>query len=210
MSYRIEPLAPHHAARAARLHIDGQPGTFLSSMGPEVLEAVYARLPQSEAGFGFVAVAELAETAERDIIGFVSATTSVGSLFVDTAIREAGRLVPSLMKRFAKEPSLIGRSVQTVFYPLIVRDTGQENEELHSSAELLSIMVDDSMTGQGIGAMLMNALMNECSTRGITRLDVSVDASNEGARRFYSRHGFEEQKTFQLYGREMSQYGVKL
>jgi ribosomal protein S18 acetylase RimI-like enzyme len=35
---------------------------------------------------------------------------------------------------------------------------------------------------------------------------VTVDASNEGAQRFYTRHGFVHHHDFTLYGRRMSQY----
>ena len=35
---------------------------------------------------------------------------------------------------------------------------------------------------------------------------ITVDAANEGARRFYQRHGFTQQKEFQLYGRAMCLY----
>jgi ribosomal protein S18 acetylase RimI-like enzyme len=71
------------------------------------------------------------------------------------------------------------------------------------SAELLSIMVEPALRSRGIGAQLLDALAAECRTRHIAYLDVTVDASNEGAQRFYRRHGFALHHRFTLYGREM-------
>ncbi|MEZ4658511.1 MAG: hypothetical protein R2911_13150 [Caldilineaceae bacterium] len=46
----IDPLQPVHARDAARLHIAGQPGTFLTSLGPPVLTVFYDSLPRSAKG----------------------------------------------------------------------------------------------------------------------------------------------------------------
>ncbi|MCB0145411.1 MAG: hypothetical protein KDE50_36345, partial [Caldilineaceae bacterium] len=73
---QIIPLQPTHARAAARLHIAGQPGTFLTSLGPQVLTVFYESLPRAAVGLGFAAV------DNTQMLGFVSATTSVGRLFV--------------------------------------------------------------------------------------------------------------------------------
>src|SRR4051794_17725984 len=46
-------LSSRHAEDAARLHIAGQPGTFLTSLGPDVLTILYRALPESATGFGY-------------------------------------------------------------------------------------------------------------------------------------------------------------
>lgn len=194
---RILPLAPHHAPDAARLHIAGQPGTFLTSLGPEVLTALYAALPTTRAGFGFAAVDDTGA-----VLGFISATTGVGSLFVEIGITRLGSLLPPLLRQMLRRPMLLPRSLQTVLYPLLVgaRESGP------APAELLSIMVEPDQRSQGIGAALLAALIDACRGRGIPLLDVTVDATNQGAQRFYTRHGFTSHHAFTLYGRHMLQY----
>ena len=71
----ILPLDASHAKDAARLHREGQPGTFLTRLGSEALIALYAALPESPAGFGFAAV-----TGDCRTVGFVSAAVSTGAL----------------------------------------------------------------------------------------------------------------------------------
>lgn len=213
----IVQLSRTHAADAARLHMAGQPGTFLTSLGPSVLTVFYQALPQSPAGFGFAAIDDSGRAAlfqtlppqthnstSPTTLGFVSATTSVGALFMELGTRRIGQFLPPLLARFARQPALIPRSVQTLLYPFLTR-----KEHVHhtgATAELLSIMVEPTMRSQGIGAQLMTALLAECRQRQIQHLDVTVDTTNAAAQRFYLRHGFSLAHKFVLYGREMCSY----
>ena len=209
---RLERLAPQHAPDAARLHVAAQPGTFLTALGPDILQIVYERLPSTTVGFGFAITLDACRDNQRIPIGFVSATTSVGSLFVRTGLSRAGSLAPRLISRYVRHPALIGRTLQTVLYPFISKGAGDDvRQDSHGadggSAELLSIMVEDQWRNHGVGAMLIDALVAECSRRDLRHLDVTVDSANGGARRFYERHGFALQQSFRLYGRDMCGYG---
>jgi ribosomal protein S18 acetylase RimI-like enzyme len=198
----ILPLAPTHATAAAHLHIAGQPGTFLTNLGPEVLTVIYRTLPAVPVGFGFVAQADAPSTPMQ---GFVSATTSTGRLFWEVGTRQLAGLLPPLLKRYWQRPALLAMSMQTLLYPLLM---SRSHAAAGPTAELLSIMVEPNRRGQGIGSRLLQALAAECQGRGLAQLEVTVDAANAGARRFYERHGFALLHTFQLYGRAMCAYGV--
>ena len=195
----ITPLTAEHAAPAARLHIAGQPGTFLTALGPEVLTVVYRALPQSAGGFGFAAVElDASREARLPLQGYISATTGIGGLFVEMAARRLPELLPPLLRRYAQSPGLAFRSVQTALYPLFVHEEGDE-----ASAELLSIMVEPAARSHGIGGLLMVAFLQECRNRGLHAVTVTVDAANDGAQRFYARHAFAPWRTITLYGRAM-------
>lgn len=216
---KFTTLAPTHAAAAARLHIAGQPGTFLTKLGPEVLTVFYRALPQSPVGFGFVgeaaaaAPAELVEakgpTAASPVIGFVAATTSTGQLFLELGTRHLPHFLPPLLRRFAQQPALLGQAAQTLVYPFLER-AEKHGARATKRAELLSIMVEPTWRSQGIGAQLLAQLIAACAARGITLLDVTVDAANQRARDFYARHAFAEQQTFLLYGRAMCRYRLPI
>ncbi len=197
----IVDLAPEHASTAAHLHLAGQSGTFLTELGPGVLTVFYRALPRSAAGFGFAAC-----TGEPDqVVGFVSAATNTGQLFLEMGTRHLGHLLPALLARFIRRPALLWRSAQTLAYPLLTREAGEKG-----AAELLSIMVAPAWRGQGFGTRLLDALVAECGRRGLTTLDVTVDAANQGARRFYQRHHFVERRQISLYGRTMCLYRREL
>lgn len=192
-------LAPEHASDAARLHILGQPGAFLTSLGADVLAVLYRTLPQSPTGFGFAAIDP---TRPQRLLAFVSATTSVGALFFEMGTRRLPAFLPPLLRRFAADPGLALRAAQTAIYPFL--HTAPAG--LTPPAELLSIMVEPELRGAGIGALLVTTLLTECQQRGIAALDVTVDAANTGAQRFYVRHGFVYADAFILYGRAMHRY----
>jgi ribosomal protein S18 acetylase RimI-like enzyme len=214
---QIIDLTPLHAADAARLHIAGQPNTFLTSLGPAVLTTFYRALPQSPTAFGFTALYDSPFPTVGPplplpphsppphpplVLGFVSATTSTGQLFLQLGTRHLRAFLPPLVRRFAQRPGLLLHCVQTVFYPLLhsaPRDT-------EPAAELLSIMVEPAWRSQQIGAHLLEHLVASCRARSLAALDVTVAADNPGARRFYARHDFVEQHRFQLYGRTMCSY----
>ncbi len=210
----VTRLSADFAAAASNLHIVGQPGTFLTELGPEVLAVFYRTLPGSTYGFGFAAVEEVATSwadpygaaTSREMVGFVSATSSVAHLFVEMATRHLVALGPPLAARCLRRPALALRSVQTALYPFLVH----VETSAGSSAELLSIMVKPERRSLGIGALLLHALMQDCRDRQIELLDVTVDAANDGAQRFYLRFGFEPVKTFALYGRPMRLFRLAL
>jgi ribosomal protein S18 acetylase RimI-like enzyme len=203
----IVPLSSHHASTAARLHILGQPGTFLTSLGPAVLTVFYEVLPLSSTGFGFAAISlptpQPGGTQDiGTVLGFVSATTGVGRLFLELGTQRLPEFLPPLVARFVRQPALAWRSLQTLAYPLLVR----QDDPATPTAELLSIMVEPRARSLGIGALLLQALFHECRQQQIPQLDVTVDAANRGAQRFYERHGFVRVRAFTLYGRQMLLY----
>lgn len=214
---QIINLEPSHATDAARLHIAGQPNTFLTHLGPAVLTTFYRALPQSPTGFGFAALAPVetqqpatSRKATRNtqhatpIVGFISATTSTGQLFLQLGTRYLPAFLPPLLRRFAQRPGLLLNCIQTIVYPLQHRSTGADN--LGPTAELLSIMVEPSWRSQGVGAHLLATLVTACQVRRLAALEVTVAADNVSAQRFYARHGFVEQRRFALYGRPMYSY----
>jgi len=203
---------PDMAAAAARLHIIGQPGTFLSSLGPGVLTVLYRTLPQSPVGFGFGVIEEAREQGREGCVpleGFVAATSSVGALFGEMATRRFFAFAPALLARVARRPALFGRLWQTLLYPLQVQEP-RSGGGGPPPAELLSIMVEPALRSHGLGALLLEALLHECRRREIRALDVTVESRNAGARRFYAHHGFASSKAFDLHGREMCLYQRKV
>lgn len=198
----VTPLTPHYARQAARLHIQGQPGTFLTSLGEDVLTVVYRALPESRSGFGTAAVQltdhNASSSDDAPLLGYISATTGIGGLFVELGSQRLGELLPPLMSRYGQAPSLIVRSLQTAAYPFLAHE-----EEHEPTAELLSIMVEPALRSYGIGALLMAAFLHECRSRSLRAVTVTVDAANGGAQRFYRRHGFSDWRSIMLYGRPM-------
>ncbi|MCS6826737.1 MAG: GNAT family N-acetyltransferase [Caldilinea sp.] len=199
----LTPLTPQQAADAAWLHRVGQPGSFLTALGDEVLTVLYRVLPQSRVGFGFAAIDPL---QPQKLLGFVSATTSVAALFLEMGLRRFPDFAPALARRFIQEPTLALRATETVLYPF----RHATSDAPSPTGELLSIMVKPELRSHGVGGMLLAALKAECLRRGVAIVDVTVAADNQGAQRFYVRHGFTYVQAFTLYGRPMHLYRALL
>ncbi len=58
--------------------------------------------------------------------------------------------------------------------------------------ELKQLYTDPGLTGQGIGAALMDWALAEAQARGADEMQLSVWSGNHGAQKFYARYGFEK------------------
>lgn len=58
--------------------------------------------------------------------------------------------------------------------------------------ELKQLYTDPDMTGQGIGARLMDWAIEEARRLGADEIQLSVYSENVGAQKFYARYGFEK------------------
>jgi ribosomal-protein-alanine N-acetyltransferase len=61
-----------------------------------------------------------------------------------------------------------------------------------SEAEVMTIAVAPHAQGNGLGARLLEALLQNACQRGATQMLLEVRADNEAAQRLYARHGFEQ------------------
>ena len=93
---------------------------------------IYRGLPELPSGFGCVALDDAGRVA-----GFVSATTSVGRLFVEIGTRRVGQLLPPLVMQCARHPRLIAASAQTVIYPLLVHEKSAQKSGFSEKPGLL-------------------------------------------------------------------------
>jgi GNAT superfamily N-acetyltransferase len=58
-------------------------------------------------------------------------------------------------------------------------------------AKLDDVFVAEGKRGQGVGSTHLSALQEELRRMRVRRIDTSVHLGNDGARRFYKRHGFQ-------------------
>ncbi|MBC7236067.1 MAG: GNAT family N-acetyltransferase [Chloroflexi bacterium] len=202
MPWTLIPLRVEHAAAAAAIHAEGQPGTFLSRLGLPFLSALYAQMASSPLCFGFVATQEGGE-----IIGVVVGTTDTAAVFKEMLLKRGYKLVWPIVRALWRDPALLGPIMRTAFYPGQVESAGQAKGAM---GELFSIGTAAGHRGQGIGRALFQALAKEMRRRGMAGMGLVVEADNATARRFYEYNGMHPERSLLLYGRRMIWYELTL
>jgi ribosomal protein S18 acetylase RimI-like enzyme len=66
-------------------------------------------------------------------------------------------------------------------------------------AELVSLVVSPIAQGVGVGSALFSELMARAKRHGIARVKICTDVENDGANRFYLRHGCRLLRSERLY-----------
>jgi ribosomal protein S18 acetylase RimI-like enzyme len=179
----IRPGTAGDARRAAELHASGITEGFLSRLGPRFLERLYRCVVRDDGSFLFVS--EEGGTVNGMIAGSES--------------------VPALYKRFLRREGLVAALVAA---PRVVRNAGSVLETLRyggandgglPSAELLSVAVDATARGQGLGRRLVEALQEEFARRGTATSKVVVGADNAPALNLYRECGYRDAATVQVH-----------
>lgn len=197
MGYQIIPFAVQYARAAAEIHAEGQPGTFLTSLGPFFLRTLYAELAVSPRCYGFVAL-------EGDkVIGVVVGATDSSAIFKELIVRRGFVLALPVLGAMLRRPTLLGRVIETLRYP------AQQPHE-PGEAELFYIGVRGIRRGEGVGAALFHALAQASRQRGMRSMGLIVDDGNEIAKHFYLRHGMVSVSAWPMYGRLMNWYRLDL
>ena len=188
MSYEIRSMRPEDAGAAADLHIEGQPDTFLTSLGRSFLVALYSQMALSPHCFGYVAV------DGDEVIGVVTGTVDSGAVFKELVLRRGVKLALPVLGSILRRPSLIPRVVETLLYP-------SQTEVAPGEAEMLYLAARADRRGEGIGRALYWAFVEGLWERGYQRMGLCVDTGNEQAVRFHERQGMDCEREFTMYGR---------
>jgi GNAT superfamily N-acetyltransferase len=85
---------------------------------------------------------------------------------------------------------LLSRDGDEVVGHLVGRLSGPGSVHPMRVAELESIHVYPSHRGRGVGGQLITAFLAWAAEKGAQRATVTAYAANDGAQRFYARHGF--------------------
>ena len=183
------------ALAISMLHKKGIPTGFLSQQSLSFLSALYSYLIKNE----IVYVAKV----DDKVVGFVAATLTTNGLYKKFLKENIVLLVLFALKNIFSL-SFIKKATETLFAP---RKTSLD-EDQSELPELLSIVVDDTLKGQGLGKQLLQAFENELKRRNIAEYKVLVGLKLE-ANKFYIKNGFVLKKDVELHKGDISHIYVK-
>ncbi|MCS7259813.1 MAG: GNAT family N-acetyltransferase [Anaerolineae bacterium] len=194
----IQPYTRAYARDAAEIHIEGQPGTFLTRLGKDFLIRLYELFAELPDVFGVVAVNGEMVTG----VGFAAMDTR--QLFHTIKSRYWHRLLWPVVRQVLRDPGLIGQLLQSIRYPSTLKPLPDE-------AEILFVGLRHSYMRQGIGPRILDQLLEEAYRRGAMRAVGTVEKKNRAVRWMIARlAGARVDQEIVLNGRKMLVYRVEL
>jgi GNAT superfamily N-acetyltransferase len=197
-SMELASFTQEHARQVAAIHIEGQPETLLTRLGPDFLEALYRAMADSSWCFGSVLV-------DGDTVAGVGiAALDTGQFFRDVKRHHWQRLIWPAVKQSIRHPSLIGKVVQSLWYPTKLAAPPGE-------AEILFMGLRRAYMRQGIGPRLLQHLLDEAHERGCLSASAIIDRRNRAIRWMVATlPGVYVDCELELYGKTMLVYKVPL
>ena len=182
MSPFVRAGDPDDVATVAALHSERIGEGFLVTLGPRFLTRLYRRIARSA-----TAVLLVAEADDR-VVGFVAATTSTSRLYAEFLRRDAIPAGVAAAPRILRDPR---RVWETLRY-------GTSDHDL-PPAEILSIAVASSATGEGIGTALLDAALIELAQLGVEAVRVVTTVGNQAAIGMYEQAGFSRHRRTEVH-----------
>ncbi len=197
--YTLEKLGKESVATVAKIHIAAFPNFFLTSLGYKVLCVFYDSLIKDKATIAS------AVFAESKIVGFFVASTQPAGLYSRVFKKHFFAFLFPLLLAFLKRPVLLKR--------MIISFGSQKSHTTPDGchAALLSICVDPSFSGKGLGSSMLHHLEDELRKCGQKGYYLTTDADkNESTNQFYLKNGFDLFDSFQQGSRKMNLYSKQL
>ena len=219
MTIEIVSLKKQYAKRVAQLHIEGIATGFLSKLGVSFLRRLYVYINKAPDSRVFVAVDETGTP-----IGFLSGSLDMNKMYRHIIIRKGVLLFILLLPNIFSLKT-IQKIIETMLYPLKGRAGKYENKKNASplsplstcgegkdevggeaKAELLSIAVDKSARGKGVGKKLVLAFEHYLKEIKCTQYKVVTFSLDKNSNNFYESCGFTLAKSFMHHGNLLNQY----
>lgn len=191
----LETLNRSHVSAVAQLHVDSLTG-LLCDLGPGAIRAYYHGAAGSSSAIGFV------HMRESNLLGFVLGSGNPRRLKREILANSFFQTLLGTCSGVIRKPSTL-RSLISSFPP------GNEYYD-PQAAELIYLAVDGKQRASGIGKQLVEHFNQKLGESGITAYQLSVDAGNQNAIRFYERLGFMEVGRYRQFDIDHIRYRMEL
>ena len=191
----IHRAIPADILRIVKVHIASFPGFFLTFLGPRFLRLLYTALMERDGGVLLVA------KKDAQVAGFVGGVLKQQGFYSQLVKQHKWRFGISCFAAIAKRPRIV---------PRLFRALRRSSEAKQSAAQacLMSIGVDPTIQGKGIGRALVTAFCEELRKKGCPSVCLTTDkVDNEKTNCFYQGLGFSIAREYTTpEGREMYEY----
>lgn len=192
MTYEIRTATTGDLKDIVRLHLNRLPDYLFAKLGKSVLRHIYSlELKDAESQ---IYVAE----EDGSIIGFISGTKSSKGL--SNKAKKSPSIVLSTFLRLVTHPTLSKNVFDYLKYPAKKPDR----------PEILAIVVDEGHQGKGVGAALLDRLVEGFREKACDSVFVLCGEGLAAANSLYKKRGFVQSSKLELAGTLMNIYGLKI
>lgn len=193
----IDLMQKRDAGQVAALHAATITEGFLLRLGRRFLRQMYLGVAEDEHSVVYVA------RAGDRVLGFCAYSEDVSAMYKRVLRSRWWRLgwasVPNSLN-----PFVLKEVLDTLRYP-----AKQAAVDL-PPAEILSIGVDASTRGGGVGRKLLDRALEHARAAGQTRVKVLAGAKLAGANAFYQRYGFSKLAELTQHGEVLNVYVIEM
>lgn len=193
----IRSLTPTDVPAAAGLHGRCIDRGFLVRLGPRFLRQLYRCLAADDAGRVWVAIADGGR-----VIGVCAYARDVRLLYRSVIRRGWFRLALATLPHSLR-PGAAKGVLDALRYP---RKVGRKKLP---PAEILSIAVDPTARGSGVGRMLLERAVEQARMDGEPQIKVLAGVVLDTANRFYLACGFEKIDELSQHGGTLNVYAKR-
>lgn len=182
-------LSLEDISSAAKLHMAGITGGFLSSLGEKFLTLMYKAVNAS--GESVLVIHKI----NGEVAGFAAATQNINDIY-QKMLSYKRQLFCTVFKVLFS-PAKIKRIFETIFYT-------KKSTPFITANELLSIAVKEEYRGKGVADQIFSEVVDYFKTQGASSFKVVVGAELVPARRFYERMGALPSGEISVHGSQKS------
>jgi len=187
----LRPGRPSDVAAVAALHAEAIAEGFLSSLGPRFLRRLYRRILHEPGSFLVVAEGGGA------VAGFIAGSLSLARLYRSFLVRDGALAV---LGAPGKMVGSLPRVLETLRHGAADTTSSDAGDGGHATGgELLSVAVDPTWRGRGVGGALVVRFLAEMEARGVASAHVVLGADNAPATAMYRAAGFRTARTFEMH-----------
>ena len=192
------PFTRAHARQAAEIHVEGQPGTFLTRLGIDFLTRMYQAIADSPHAFGVTVI------DENTVAGVAIVALNTTQVFQEMKRQHWHRLLWPMIRQVLRDPLLVGDIVQSIRYPATLHAPPGE-------AEILFLGLRRPYMRRGIARRVASLIVDEAYGRGCTSITTLVAKRNRAARWVVAAFpGSYIDREVELNGKIMLVYRAKL
>ena len=194
----IKAMDPSDLDAVVAIHTEAFKGFFLTRMGERFLKTYYKLVLEFDSSIALVAH----DTESRSVSGFAVGFSNPSRFYAEFS-RKRRRMLGAITLAVLRDPTLAIQILRN-----ILRVEGQAGHTI-DAVELSSIAV--GIRGQGVGALLLEAFLDNARSEGSHTVYLTTDAAdNSAVQKFYESRGFLLDGYEDRGGRKMCRYSKPL